>query len=192
MVAHSVGIIAFQAGMGGRVIDTRPTEARRALGAIEATSRETLSGLRRMLGTLRRPVVLEPAPGLADLDRLAATAGAAGVRVEVRRLGEPRPLPGDIELSAFRIVQEALTNVVRHARTDRCRVTVGFGEADLSVEITDKGRGPGDGRAAGYGIVGMRERAALLGGELTAGARPGGGYRVTATLPVPAPVAAVR
>nr|WP_316251279.1 MULTISPECIES: histidine kinase dimerization/phosphoacceptor domain-containing protein [unclassified Streptomyces] len=101
MVAHSVGIIAFQAGMGGRVIDTRPTEARRALGAIEATSRETLSGLRRMLGTLRRPVVLEPTPGLADLDRLAATAGAAGVRVEVRRLGEPRPLPGDIELSAL-------------------------------------------------------------------------------------------
>ncbi|WP_432747033.1 sensor histidine kinase [Streptomyces sp. JH002] len=190
MVAHSVGIIAFQAGMGGRVIDTRPAEARRALGAIEATSRETLSGLRRMLGTLRRPVALEPAPGLADLDRLVATAGAAGVRVEVRRLGEPRPLPGDIELSAFRIVQEALTNVVRHARTDHCRVTVGFGEADLSVEITDEGRGPGDGRAAGYGIVGMRERAALLGGSLTAGARPGGGYRVTATLPVPAPVAA--
>ncbi|MFB4194156.1 sensor histidine kinase [Streptomyces carpaticus] len=189
MVAHSVGIIAIQAGMGARVIDSRPAEARKALGAIEATSRETLSGLRRMLGTLRRSAPLDPAPGLADLGRLAAGAGEAGVRVEVRWRGERRPLPADIDLSAFRIVQEAVTNVVRHARTGHCRVTLEFTDAALSVEVTDDGRGAdGTARGTGYGLAGMRERAALLGGALTAGPRPEGGYRVRATLPLPVPV----
>ncbi|MFE6778964.1 sensor histidine kinase [Streptomyces sp. NPDC057702] len=200
MVAHSIGVIAIQAGVGGRVIDTQPAEARRALSVIEATSRETLAGLRRTLVALRRgepaPDGLagprEPAPGLADLERLAATTAAAGVRVEVCRRGAAGPLPGDIDLAAYRIVQEALTNVIRHARTDTCQVTVMHREGAVTVEVTDAGRGgevrPGD----GLGIVGMRERAGLLGGWCTAGPRPGGGFRVTAELPIPAEAATVR
>jgi signal transduction histidine kinase len=216
MVAHSIGIIAIQAGVGRRVIDTQPAEARNALTAIEATSRETLAGLRQMLGVLRRTGPPghgppghgppEPAPGLADLGRLAATARDAGVRVELRWLGPRRPLPADVDLSAFRIIQESVTNVVRHAGTGHCRVTVDCRAGELGIEVTDGGRGgtppaegPGEGGAiaggaiedgaiagGGFGIDGMRERACLLGGELTAGPRVGGGFRVAARLPVPA------
>jgi signal transduction histidine kinase len=197
MVAHSIGIIAIQAGVGSRVIETQPAEAREALRAIEATSRETLSGLRRTLVALRRadpdPVPASaPAPGLADLDRLAATTTDAGVRVEVRWGGERRPLPSDIDLSAYRIVQEAVTNVVRHAGTGYCRVLVGYGKDELSVEVTDDGRGlPGGAGDTGFGITGMRERVSLLHGHFSAGPRPEGGFRVAARLPLPEPVAAV-
>ncbi len=186
MVAHSIGIIAIQAGMGRRVIGTQPQEAGNALAAIESTSRETLSGLRRMLGALRQSegAPLDPAPGLADLDRLVTAAGDAGVRVKLRTTGRPRPLPPDLELAAYRVVQEALTNVVRHAGVPDCEVTVGHGEAELSVEVTDGGRGAAVG-AEGYGIVGMRERVALLHGVFEAGPRPEGGFRVAARLPVP-------
>ncbi|RFS83799.1 sensor histidine kinase [Actinomadura spongiicola] len=185
MVAHSIGIIAIQAGVGGRVIATQPDEARNALDAIESTSRETLSGLRRMVTALRRddPGVapLGPAPGLDDLDRLAGSAGDAGVRVDVVRRGERGPLPPDVDLSAYRIVQEAATNVIRHAGTDHCRVTIDHRDGELVIEVDDDGRGGVVG--TGFGIAGMRERADLLGGELTAGPRPDGGFRVTARLP---------
>jgi len=186
MVAHSIGVIALQAGVGARVIDTRPDEARAALTAVETTSRETLAGLRRTLVALRQAdPQLGPVPTLADLDRLAATTADAGVRVELRRSGDVRPLPAEIELAAFRIVQEALTNVVRHAGTGHCRVGVDYGEEDLSVEIVDDGSGTGE-TGHGFGLVGMRERAALLNGRLTAGTRPEGGFRVAAELPLPA------
>ncbi|MEV7141836.1 sensor histidine kinase [Streptomyces tauricus] len=198
MVAHSIGVIAIQAGVGRRVIDTQPSEARNALGAIEDTSRDTLAGLRRMLGALRHAdpeagAPLGPAPVLADLDELVERTRDAGVRVDMewrgKAHGEGRPLPAEIELSAYRIIQEAITNVVRHSGADACRVTVDRREDDLSVEITDEGRGmstlPG---AAGYGLTGMRERAALLHGDFTAGPRAEGGFRVAARLPVPAAV----
>ncbi|WP_051797380.1 sensor histidine kinase [Streptomyces sp. NRRL S-337] len=199
MVAHSIGIIAIQAGVGSRVIQTQPAEAREALRAIEATSRETLSGLRRTLVSLRQAErgasasqqsPLAPAPGLADIERLAAATADAGVRVDVRRTGDDRPLPADIDLSAYRIVQEALTNVVRHAGTGRCRVVIGHGDEELFVEVVDEGRGvTGNGSAHGFGLIGMRERVGLLGGRLSTGPRPEGGYRVAARLPLPAPVA---
>jgi signal transduction histidine kinase len=192
LVAHSIGIIAIQAGVGSRVIDTQPAEARNALSAIETTSRETLSGLRRMLGALRHAepgrepeaAPLDPAPGLADLDRLVATAMDAGVRVDVRWRGQRRPLPPDIDLSAFRIIQEAVTNVVRHAGTDHCQVSIDHQDEELSVEITDDGRG-GVVAGTGFGIVGMRERVGLLHGDLSVGPRPEGGFGVVARLPVP-------
>ncbi|MFJ7778752.1 sensor histidine kinase [Streptomyces yangpuensis] len=198
MVAHSIGIVAIQAGVGSRVIETRPDQAREALRAIEATSRETLSGLRRTLVALRQadgcPEAAErtsraPSPGLADIEGLAATTGDAGVRVEVRRSGEERPVPPDIGLSAYRIVQEALTNVVRHADTGHCRVVIGFDREELCVEVVDDGRGAAvDGPTGhGFGLVGMRERVGLLGGRLSTGPRPGGGFRVAARLPLPAP-----
>ncbi|MFJ5303211.1 sensor histidine kinase [Streptomyces sp. NPDC088350] len=197
MVAHSIGIIAIQAGVGSRVIRTQPAEAREALRAIEATSRETLSGLRRTLVSLRQAdrgaatsqeSPLAPSPGLADVERLAAATADAGVRVDVCRSGEPRPVPADIDLSAYRIVQEALTNVVRHAGTGRCRVAIDYGDEELSVEVVDDGRGAtGNGSAHGFGLIGMRERVGLLGGRLTAGPRPEGGFKVAARLPLPAP-----
>jgi signal transduction histidine kinase len=194
MVAHSIGVIAIQAGSGRRVFNASPGEACDALAAIEATSRETLSGLRRMVTGLRRaepepgagPPPLDPAPGLADIDRLAATALDAGVQVEVDWHGSREPLPADIDLSAFRIIQEAVTNVVRHASAGECQVSIGQQDGQLSIEVTDSGRG-GTLAGTGYGITGMRERAALLGGDFSAGPRPGGGFRVTARLPVPTP-----
>ncbi|WP_409056832.1 sensor histidine kinase [Streptomyces sp. SYP-A7185] len=213
MIAHSIGVIAIQAGVGSRVIDTQPAEARNALSTIEATSRETLAGLRRTLVALRRPEAdpvnpadpadpgaadavqaaaraesappREPAPGLADVDRLAAAARDAGVRAEIRRVGDEGPLPADIDLAAFRILQEALTNVVRHAGTGACRVTVERRDGALSLEVEDDGRG-GLPAGTGFGLVGMRERVALLHGRFTAGPRPEGGFRVTALLPLPA------
>jgi signal transduction histidine kinase len=194
IVAHSIGVIAIQAGSGRSAFDTRPGEARDALATIEIASRETLSGLRRMVTGLRRAepepgswlAPLGPAPGLADIDRLAATARDAGVQVEVEWHGSREPLPADIDLSAFRIIQEAVTNVVRHARTGQCRVSISNEDGQLSIEITDGGRG-GSAAGTGYGITGMRERAALLGGDFSAGPQPGGGFRVAARLPVPAP-----
>ncbi|MFE0173907.1 sensor histidine kinase [Streptomyces sp. NPDC059002] len=188
MIAHSIGVIAIQAGVGSRVIDTQPAEARNALSTIEATSRETLAGLRRTLVALRGSsepdAPLDPAPGLAGLDRLVASALDAGVRADVRLRGERRPLPADIDLAAFRILQEALTNVVRHAGTGECRVTLAYGTDEVRVEVEDDGGG-GLCAGTGYGIVGMRERVGLLHGSFTAGPRPEGGFRVAARLPAP-------
>jgi signal transduction histidine kinase len=271
VVAHSMSVIAVQAGYGQYVIDSQPGDARAALGAIQATSREALDEMRRMLGALRQadaadareggagPAVspapaagpgsgpragraassggpgapLFPAPGLADLDRLVARTAGAGVQVDVTRFGQPRDLPASIDLSAYRIVQEALTNVVKHARTGSCRVLLGYREDELTIEVTDNGAGmpvpelagagvsrhgtaapngtalmtrngtdlrdvgtldgtpaspdvpaaaiPG----AGHGIIGMRERVTLLGGEFSAGPLPGYGFRVSARIPLP-------
>ncbi|MFF9145725.1 sensor histidine kinase [Streptomyces sp. NPDC014861] len=206
-VAHSIGIVALQAGAARLVIDKRPDLAREALGEIEIASRDTLAGLRRMLGALRTAdtpgtpsdqasdtpagSALPDMPGLASLDRLADTTGAAGVRVTVRRVGAARPLPADIDLSAFRVLQESVTNVVRHSGADRCTVTVDLRDPG-TVALTVEDPGPVSGRrrevtggGSGYGLVGMRERVGLLDGEFTAGPRPGGGFRVTAHLPVP-------
>jgi signal transduction histidine kinase len=197
MVAHSIGIIAIQAGSGRRVFDARPDEARDALAVIEATSRETLSGLRRMVTGLRRAdpgpgpgqEPLDPVPGLAGIERLAAMTMDAGVKVDLDWHGSRQSLPADIDASAFRIIQEAVTNVVRHAGTSQCQVSISHQDGELSIEVTDSGRGGGP-AGSGYGITGMRERVALLGGDFSAGPRPGGGFRVAARLPLPAPTSA--
>ena len=192
MLAHSVGVIAIQAGMGRRVIDSQPAEARNALAAIEDTSRDTLAGLRRMLGTLRHAepqpgaAPLDPAPGLADLDGLVTRSLDAGLRVDIQWQGERRPLPPDIELSAYRLIQESVTNVLVHAGVQHCTVVVDQRDDELTIDVTDDGRGGLAG--TGFGIAGMRERVSLLRGDFTAGPRPEGGFRVTARIPVPAPV----
>lgn len=254
VVAHSMTVIAVQAGYGHHVIDAQPAQAREALGAIQATSREALADMRRMLGVLRQPgpepfgpeieagpgrsadpsgiaapaalpganghgptagprtansgpaAPLAPAPGLADLDRLVARIARAGVRVDLQVRGRRRELPPGIDLAAFRIVQEGLTNVVKHADTPSCRVIVGYGTGELSVEITDEGQGsrvpaaaavpgprsPGPGgpdgaggteMTGGHGLIGMRERVSLYGGEFSAGPCPEHGFRVAARLP---------
>ena len=197
MVAHSIGIIAIQAGVGARIIDSQPQQARAALDAIETTSRQTLSGLRRMVGGLRSAgepaglaVPTEPLPGLADVDTLAAATRDAGVDVDVRWLGDRGPLPAEIDLSAYRIIQEAVTNVVRHAGVRSCQVVVEQRAGQLTLEIADDGHGPRT-ATGGFGLAGMRERVGLLHGELATGPRPEGGFRVLATLPLPQPEAAL-
>ncbi len=257
VVAHSMSVIAVQAGYGQYVIDSQPGDARAALGAIQATSREALDEMRRMLGALRQAddadvrhadgagvaadgpgAPLFPAPGLADLDRLVERTAGAGVRVDVTCFGQPHDLPASIDRSAYRIIQEALTNVVKHAQTGSCRVLLGRRDDELTIEVTDNGSGmppgelagagvshhgaaapngtalmsrngaarhgvgildgapvesaaplpgafPGVLPGAGHGIIGMRERVTLLGGEFSAGPLPGYGFRVSARIPLP-------
>ena len=273
VVAHSMTVVTVQAGFGEYVFDSQPDEARAALGAIQAVSREALGEMQRMLCVLRqtdgdiaaadaelaaqepaaaglpgseipaalagpatdgtsgpagqpggpgfRPTApLAPAPGLANLDRLVERTAGAGVTVTVERIGEPRSLPASLDLSAFRIVQESLTNVVKHSGADRCHVVLEYGADSLLIEVTDPGAGVptlaaapsgvaasariagvpvGAGAAvrpparagggpdrAGHGIIGMRERVSLCGGELHALPRPDGGFVVRARLPLSA------
>ncbi len=254
VVAHSMSVIAVQAGFGEYVIDDQPAKAREALGAIQATSRDALDEMRRMLSVLRQAdqggepapaqryalrdlaadppasengatgstlassgadraaaAPLRPAPGLADLDRLITRVGHAGVHVDLRVSGDRGNVPAGVDLSAFRIVQEALTNVVKHAATPDCRVTIDYGEQKLSLEIVDGGRGSpaaggpltGDGAvpavtapngtplalglSSGHGLIGMSERVHLCGGQFSAGPLPERGFRVAAVLPLAGP-----
>jgi signal transduction histidine kinase len=192
VVAHAMSVIAVQSGVGAHVADTNPQEAAKALAAIEATSRAALEELRRLLGVLRQEDepqgALAPVPGLADLDSLLAEVGRAGLAVKLQIKGTRPPLPAGVDLSAYRIVQEALTNVVKHAGPAHAQVVVGYRDHDVTVEVTDDGRGAvtsaSDGRVgSGHGLIGMRERVQVFGGDLQTGPRPGGGFRVAARLP---------
>jgi signal transduction histidine kinase len=243
VVAHSMTVVAVQAGFGEYVFDNDPSQARAALGNIQHVTREALSDMQRLLGVLRqdgtgqpgaepaaarpgkaqpasagRQLQLAPAPGLADLERLVSTTAGAGVQVALTRTGDRRDIPAAIDQSAFRIVQEALTNVVKHSGAAACQVINGYETDSLTVEITDPGAGQGPrdevagaaghrgvpgGRSpglagprephaartdgTGHGILGMRERVGLCGGEFTAGPRPGQGFEVIAHFPLPAP-----
>jgi signal transduction histidine kinase len=186
VVAHSMGVIAVQAGVGAHVIDNDPAEAKKSLEAIAATSRSTLTEIRRLLGVLRADEggAYEPAPGLADLDRLVADVDSAGLPVDVRIEGTRHDVPPGVDLTAYRIVQEALTNVLKHAGPAHATVVVGYEPSALRLEIADDGRGV-NGRATdgGHGLVGMRERVGVYGGTLEAGPAAGGGFRVLARLP---------
>jgi signal transduction histidine kinase len=203
VLAHTLSVVTVQAGVGRRVGAARPAETMRALRAVEDASRGALDELRRLLCLLRSddepgdPVAaLAPAPGLADLDSLAAMVRDAGTPVLVDLTGDVTALPPVASLTAYRIVQEALTNVVRHAPGADATVRVGIGPAGVRIEVTDTGRTgtrrtpeaaapPGSGE--GHGIAGMRERAAIFGGTVNAGALPHGGFRVAALLPVAPP-----
>jgi signal transduction histidine kinase len=193
VVAHSISVIAVQSGVGAHVAASQPEEAAKALAAIEVTSRAALIELRRLLGVLRQEGEpqgdLAPVPGLADLEALLAEVAKAGLGVRLRVEGTPSQLPAGVDLSAYRIVQEALTNVVKHAGEARAQVTIGYGDQEITVEVTDNGLGVtvpvGDGRVrVGHGLIGMRERVQVFGGDLEAGPRPGGGFRVAARLPL--------
>jgi len=192
IVAHAMSVIAVRSGVARMVIDSDPDQARDALAIIEITTRRALHEMRLLVGMLRgpgdRPAELSPVPGLADLDRLIADTAVAGVAAEVDIEGEVRPLPPAADLSAYRIVQEALTNAVRHAGPTHARVRIGYRAGEVSIEVTDNGpRGqaprPIARAGGGHGLIGMRERAALFGGTLEAGPYEGG-FRVRATLPV--------
>jgi signal transduction histidine kinase len=194
VVAHSMSVIAVQAGVGAHVLDDRPEQARAVLETISATSRGTLTEMRRLLGVLRNADGVRshlPAPGLADLQRLVDDVHGAGVPATLRIEGETDDVPLGVGLSAYRVVQEALTNVIKHAgNPSRVSVTVRQLPGSLAIEVIDDGRGPAVtmalGAAAegsGHGLVGMRERVELWGGELLVGSAAGGGYRVSAHLP---------
>jgi signal transduction histidine kinase len=192
IVAHAMSVIAVRSGVARMVIDSDPAQARDALAIIEITTRRALHEMRLLVAMLRDPedlpAELSPVPGLADLDRLVADTAVAGVAAEVDVEGEIRPLLPAADLSAYRIVQEALTNVVRHAGPTHARVRIGYRPAELSIEVTDDGpRGqaprPIARAGGGHGLIGMRERAALFGGKVEAGPYAGG-FRVRATLPV--------
>jgi signal transduction histidine kinase len=196
VVAHTLSVIAVQAGVAGYVIGERPEEAARALSSIEQTSRSALNEMRALLGVLRDEetgarsgAALVPAPGLADLGGLVERAREAGVRVDLSVRGERPWLPAGLDLAAYRIIQEAVTNVIKHAAADQCRVTVAYQQDMLALEVTDSGSGPAAGGGefpvtAGNGIVGMRERAAMYGGEVRAAPLPGRGFGVTARFPL--------
>ncbi|MEO3756110.1 sensor histidine kinase [Streptomyces sp. B6B3] len=190
VLAHSISVINVQAGVGLALLDSDPDQARRALTTIKAASKEALGEVRQVLDTLRTPggaAPRAPAPGLARLPELAAQASGAGLRVETATEGTPSPLPPGADLAAFRIVQEALTNTVRHSGSRTARVRLRYTDEGLELRIDDDGPATGDSTVGGNGLVGMRERAAAFGGTVTAGPREDGGFRVTARLPLTPP-----
>ncbi|WP_037919044.1 sensor histidine kinase [Streptomyces xanthophaeus] len=189
VLAHSISVINVQAGVGLALLDSDPEQARTALTTIKAASKEALGEVRQVLDTLRAPgeAPRTPAPGLDRLSELVEQAATAGLTVEVTVEGQPRRLPPGVDLAAFRIVQEALTNVVRHSGARTARVRLVWQPRDLELHVADGGPATGaPSGGSGTGLVGMRERASALGGSIEAGPRPEGGFAVVARLPVQA------
>jgi len=186
VVAHAISVIVVQARGGRRLLDTEPAEARGAFDTIEGTGQQALGEMRRLLGLLRESedqLALAPQPSLVRIDDLVEQVRDAGLPVELAIEGEPTELPPGIDLSAYRIVQEALTNALKHAGPATARVTLRYGEDSLELEIADDGSGSAAGNGGGHGLVGIKERVAMLGGEVEAGGRLAGGYTVRARLP---------
>ncbi len=201
VMAHSMSVIAVQAGVGRHVMDRDPQTARRALAVVEDASRRTLAEMRQLLGVLRVDDVTAddgaappggadrtPQPGLDRLEELLAAARATGSVVTLSTSGTPRALPSQLDLAAYRILQEALTNVAKHAGPVEVRVTLTWQDDGLRIEVADDGRGPAEVRSRrpgeGYGLIGLHERAASVGGDLQTGPGPGGGFLLRATLPL--------
>jgi signal transduction histidine kinase len=194
VVAHSIATINLQSGVAAHVLERRPDEAAEALRAIKRTSGEALQELRATLDVLRADTGDDgapraPTPGLDRVDSLAASTRMTGLDVLVSRAGDDVTIPAAVDVAGYRIVQESLTNVMRHAGASQATVTITTMPGAVEIEVVDDGRGAATGRAGnadngGHGIAGMRERAHLAGGELRAGPRPGGGYRVWARLPI--------
>jgi signal transduction histidine kinase len=198
-VAHNVSVMVVQAGAARRTLETGSADAdavasaREGLAAVESTGRETMAELRRTVGALRPAdaEAYEPMPSLAALDGLLERVRAAGLHVDLRVDGAVSPLPQGVELSAYRVIQEALTNTIRHANAASACVRLAYSPDALTVEVTDDGRGAAaallETPHRGYGLVGMRERVAMIGGELAAGPKVGGGFQVRARLPLGVP-----
>ncbi|MEU1668947.1 sensor histidine kinase [Streptomyces sparsogenes] len=185
VIGHHISLISVQSSAALHRIRKDPGQAETALAAIKKSSREALRELRTTLGLLRQvdeEAPTAPPPGLARIGELVESARSAGFEVRAHTTGEPVPLPTEVELAAYRIVQEALTNVARHSRATAVTVHLGHAPREVRIEVADNGRGP-DRTTPGSGISGMRERARALGGELTAGPGPDGGFAVRARLP---------
>jgi signal transduction histidine kinase len=194
VIGHAMAVMVVQAGVAEQLLDSNPDQARQAIGEIAATGRGSLTEMRRLLAVLRDgdlgddagPSPLTPTPGLAQVPALAATVQAAGPTVEVRVTGELDGLPPGLDLAAYRVVQEALTNALKHGRPSAIVVAVTRTGQHLDVTVDDNGTGQGDGPGTGHGIAGMRERVAIYRGELSAGPAASGGFRVRAWFPLTA------
>jgi signal transduction histidine kinase len=187
VVGHSVSVMTVQASAVRRLLEPDQEKEREALLVVEQTGREALAEMRRMVGVLRRPEeapALAPQPSLDHLDKLIAQAREAGLPVVLQIEGKPEPLPAGIDLTAYRLVQEGLTNALKHARAQHAEVLVRYSDGHVELTVSDDGPGGGDGDKGGHGLVGMRERVSVYGGELEAGPRPEGGYRLRAKLPI--------
>jgi signal transduction histidine kinase len=191
VVAHGVSVMVVQAGGARRILGADPERALAAATEIERTGREALADMRRLLGILRPDegeADLAPSPSLGQLDGLVRRANDAGLRVSLDVRGEPRPVPIGLDLASYRIIQEGLTNALKHAGPVAAHVSVIWGPDSLELCVADEGPGPRAGRRrpgdGGHGLIGMRERVRLYSGELEAGPRPGGGFRIRARLPL--------
>ncbi len=191
VVGHALNLVVIQAGGAQRVLESKPEAARESLASIETAARQALTDMERMLGILRAADesedTLSPQPGLDQVENLAAQVSDAGLPVKVTVDGEQPALPSSIDLSAYRIIQEALTNSLKHAGQAHAQVAIHYSPESLDLEITDDGHGgsqPAKGNGGGRGLIGMKERVALYGGELSVGPRPEGGFRVHARLPL--------
>jgi signal transduction histidine kinase len=187
VLAHNVSLINVQAGTALHLLDKQPERARPALEAIKDASSETLREVRSVLGILRGPgeePPRSPAAGTGGVEELISRTAAAGIAVESEVHGEPRSLPASVDLAVYRILQEALTNVARHAHPASATVRLTFGDEHVTLEVEDDGAANGAGPVAGNGIAGMRERVAALGGDFSAGPRAESGFRVAARLPL--------
>jgi signal transduction histidine kinase len=190
VVAHAISLIVLQARGGRRMLDEDLDETRRALDVIEHAGEQALGEMRRLLGLLRQgepEPSLAPPPSLRRIDELVAGIRASGLPVEVVIEGEPAELPPGVDVSAYRIVQEGLTNALKHAGPAHARVTVTYAADAVDLTIVDDGPGGAAVNGGGYGLAGMRERVAIYGGRLESGARPEGGYALRVRLPLPAP-----
>ncbi len=187
IVAHAMSVMVLQVGAVRHKLPKTLEEDRDALGRVEQAGRTALTEMRRLLGAMRSDgdgVELGPQPGLDALDSLVEDVIRAGLPVRVQVDGEPFPLPRAIDLSAYRIVQEGLTNALKHADASHADVTVRYRPDKLELEIADDGRGPATTNGHGHGLVGIRERVNIYGGEMSAGAAPAGGFVLSARLPV--------
>jgi signal transduction histidine kinase len=202
IVSHNVSVMVVQAGAARRVVDSEPEQAAEALAAVEAAGRDTMTELRHLLGVLAPPADgdeqtdLSPQPSLSRLSTLIDRIAFAGLPVEVRISGEPRPLPSGVDLTAYRIIQEALTNALKHGDGQKAEVTVRYADHYLRVEVLNSGPSVLTGRGAptssgaadaGRGLLGLRQRVAVFGGDLDARRRLGGGFRVRARIPLERP-----
>ena len=187
VVGHSVSVMTVQASAVRVRLDDDQDQVRNALEVVERTGREALAEMRRMVGVLRHPddaPALAPQPSLEQIQSLVERAREAGLPVELRIEGVPVELPAGVDLTAYRLVQEGLTNTIKHARAQQAEVLVRYAAGEVEVTVSDDGRGGGDGDSGGHGLVGIRERVSVYGGRLEAGVRPEGGFRLRATLPV--------
>lgn len=188
VVAHSMSVMIVQAGAARTVIDRDPAAAQEAISRVEETGRASLAEMRRLIGVLtaedETAAPTAPMPGLSDLEPLLDTVRAAGLPVEVVRTGTPHDLPAGADLAAYRVIQESLTNALKHAGRANARVSMDFADDRLTIEVADDGAGPALVPGVGHGLIGMRERVGVFGGTLTTGERPGGGFVVRAEIPV--------
>ena len=187
VIAHSVSVMTVQAGAVRRLLRPEQEKERQALETVEATGREALTEMRRLVGLLREQGAMpefSPQPGMGTIDSLLDGVRAAGLPVELAVEGAPRELPAGVDLAAYRVVQEALTNALKYAGPAHAWVGVHWRARALELEISNDGAGDGDGTGGGHGLAGMRERVSLYGGEVESGPREGGGYVVRARLPL--------